>query len=185
MIVKMEGKTLVYCPTRLTTYSGEERSAFRPGASPVSRMGHFATAHPGIRSFTACQNAGSTARTDPSYRTWSEWSVRKSATVGEMSPSPLNQRGGILQMSRSPSAEMVDCKVWSSYDPERPPERISAHHVRFVVISDTHSTEPKDIPDGVSYVISAESMVTSLTDMLITFLFRFRMCYFMLATSQH
>ncbi|PWO00878.1 Metallo-dependent phosphatase [Tilletiopsis washingtonensis] len=35
-----------------------------------------------------------------------------------------------------------------TYDARSPPARPSEHHVRFVVISDTHSTEPSDVPDG-------------------------------------
>lgn len=38
--------------------------------------------------------------------------------------------------------------IWSSYDLSRVPPLSDDKHVRFVVISDTHSTEPENVPDG-------------------------------------
>ncbi|PWN24547.1 Metallo-dependent phosphatase [Jaminaea rosea] len=43
---------------------------------------------------------------------------------------------------------MVETRYWDSYDAASPPSRTSASHVRFVVISDTHSEEMNDVPDG-------------------------------------
>ncbi|CAO1616232.1 unnamed protein product [Jaminaea pallidilutea] len=45
---------------------------------------------------------------------------------------------------------MVDdgVRYWDTYDPTHPPPPTSESHVRFVIISDTHSTEPPDIPPG-------------------------------------
>ncbi|EPQ31179.1 uncharacterized protein PFL1_01367 [Pseudozyma flocculosa PF-1] len=37
---------------------------------------------------------------------------------------------------------------WSDYDLASPPPRTSDSYVRFVVLADTHSTEPAQVPDG-------------------------------------
>lgn len=39
-------------------------------------------------------------------------------------------------------------KIWTSYDPKQPPALTDDAHVRFVIISDTHGTEPADVPNG-------------------------------------
>lgn len=46
-------------------------------------------------------------------------------------------------MSKTRSAQ-----IWTSYDSKRVPPLTDESHVRFVIISDTHSTQPRDIPDG-------------------------------------
>lgn len=46
-------------------------------------------------------------------------------------------------MSKTSSAQ-----VWTSYDGNNPPALTDSSHVRFVIISDTHSTQPCNIPEG-------------------------------------
>jgi hypothetical protein len=53
--------------------------------------------------------------------------------------------------------------IWhTSYDVKNPPARPSERHVRFVVISDTHGTQP-DVPDGVSCKGILDSRTIELT----------------------